>query len=219
VGVNDTPHEHVTTTPDGSPSGVVLDLGNVLIRWEPADAIALGVGAEEAERFLTADDFDFMAWNHHQDAGRPWAEGVAEVERTHPHWAPHAAAYLDHFPASLSEVPGSVDVVRDLHAAGVPLVGLTNWSDELYYPYAAGRFEVLSLLDDVVVSGEVKVAKPDPRAYLIAAERSGLPIDRLLFVDDRQDNVDAAVALGMAGVVFTGAAALRVDLRARGLPA
>ncbi|WP_232523037.1 MULTISPECIES: HAD family hydrolase [Nocardioides] len=201
-----------------TPAAVVFDLGNVLIDWQPALAIATGVGAVEAQRFLEAEDFDFMAWNHLQDSGRPWADGVAELRRTHPHWAAHADAYLAHFPASLSEVPGTAEVVRDLHAAGIPMVGLTNWSDELYYPYAAERFEVLRMLDDVVVSGEVKVAKPDPRAYLIAAERSGHPVGRLLFVDDRQDNVDAAVALGMDGVLFTDAAALRVALRERGLP-
>lgn len=202
------------TTPDA----VVFDLGNVLIDWHPALAIAAGVGAVEAERFLTADDFDFLAWNHLQDSGRRWADGVAEVRRTHPHWAEHAAAYLTHFPASLSEVPGSADIVRELHAAGIPMVGLTNWSDELYYPHAAGVFDVLTLLDDVVVSGEVKVAKPDPRAYEIAAERTGLPIERLLFVDDRQENLDAAVALGMDTILFTDAADLRVRLRERGLP-
>ncbi len=211
-------HEHVTTTPDGSPSGVVFDLGNVLIRWDPAAAIAVGVGAVEAQRFLEADDFDFMAWNHLQDSGRPWAEGLAEVRRRHPRWAAHAAAYLDHFPASLSEVPGTADVVRDLHAAGVPLLGLTNWSDELYYPYAAGRFEVLSLLDHVVVSGEVKVAKPDPRAYRIVAEHAGQPLDRLAFIDDSPRNIEAASALGMDAIRFTDAAALREDLRRRGLP-
>jgi 2-haloacid dehalogenase len=201
-----------------SPAAVVLDLGNVLIAWTPAAAIAAGVGADEAARFLAADDFDFLAWNHLQDSGRPWADGVAEVRRTHPHWARHAAAYLEHFPASLSEVPGTLDVVRDLHAAGVPMVGLTNWSDELYYPYAAPRFAVLRLLDDVVVSGEVKVAKPDPRAYAIAAERAGQPYERLLFVDDSPANVEAARALGMDAILFTDAATLRTELRSRGLP-
>ncbi|MBZ5739689.1 HAD family hydrolase [Nocardioides mangrovi] len=201
-----------------TPAGVVLDLGNVLIDWQPALAIAAGVGSVEAEKFLTADDFDFMAWNHEQDSGRSWADGVDEVRRSHPHWLPHARAYLDHFPASLSEVPGSLEVVRDLHGAGIRLVGLTNWSDELYYPHAAPHFEVLRLLDDVVVSGEVKAAKPDPRAYEIAADRAGLPFDRLAFVDDKQLNVDAAAALGMDGILFTGAAELRTELRSRSLP-
>ena len=201
-----------------TPAAVVFDLGNVLIDWRPADAIARGVGAAEAERFLTAEDFDFFAWNHLQDSGRPWAEGVAEVRRTHPHWVEHATAYLDHFAASLSEVPGTADVVRDLHRAGVPMIGLTNWSDELYYPHAAGKFEVLDLLDDIVVSGEVKAAKPDPRAYEIAAERAGQPMDRLLFVDDRQQNIDAAAALGMDTILFVDADDLRRRMRERGLP-
>ena len=200
------------------PAGVVFDLGNVLISWQPALAIAAGVGAVEARRFLDAADFDFMAWNHVQDSGRGWGEGVAEVRRTHPHWAEHAQAYVTHFPASLSEVPGTIDVVRDLKAAGIPMVGLTNWSDELYYPYAAEQFAVLRLLDDVVVSGEVKVAKPDPRAYEIAAERAGLPLDRLAFVDDSPRNVDAAAALGMDAIRFTGSGPRRPERRRRGRP-
>jgi 2-haloacid dehalogenase len=198
--------------------GVVFDLGNVLIDWDPSAAIAAGVGPAEARRFLDADDFDFMAWNHGPDSGGSWDDAEADVRRTHPHWVEHALAYRANFAASLlGEVPGVVDVVRDLHAAGVPLVGLTNWSDELY-PHAPRLFPFLELLDDVVVSGTVGAAKPDARAYEIAAERLGRPLDRLAFVDDKQLNVDAAAALGMDAILFTDAAALRTELRSRGLP-
>jgi 2-haloacid dehalogenase len=212
-------HSDPTTTPDGSPSGVVWDLGNVLIDWQPAAAIAAAVGEEEAARFLAADDFDFLAWNHVQDSGGRWDEAVAEVARTHPHWAEHAAAYPTHFARSLvGEVAGTVDVLRALHAAAVPQWGLTNWSDELY-PHAPAMFDFLGLLDGVVVSGTESVAKPDPRVFAIVGERAGLPLDRLVFIDDRADNVAAAVTLGMDGIVFTGADALRTALRERGLPA
>jgi 2-haloacid dehalogenase len=207
-----------STTPDGSPSGVVWDLGNVLIDWQPALAVAAGVGEAEAARFLAADDFDFLAWNHLQDSGGRWAEAVAEVARSHPHWATHAAAYPEHFARSLvGEVPGTVDVVRALHAAGVPQWGLTNWSDELY-PHAPAMFAFLGLLDGVVVSGTEGVAKPDPRIFALVSERAGLPLDQLVFVDDRADNVAAAVDLGMDGIVFTDADALRAALAERGLP-
>ena len=108
-------------------------------------------------------------------------------------------------------------MVRDLHAAGVRLFALTNWSHELY-PHAPEIFEVLGLCEDVVVSGTEKVAKPDRRVFEILAERSGLPLDQLLFVDDKQANVDAAAALGMQAILFTDAAALRTELRSRGLP-
>ena len=201
-----------------SPAGVVFDLGNVLIDWQPYAAVAAGVGPDEASRFLAADDFDFMTWNHAQDSGRSWDEGEAAVAASHPHWAEHARAYRANFAESLvGEMAGSVDVVRELHAAGVPLFGLTNWSAELY-PHAPAAFDFLALLDDVVVSGVEGVAKPDPRVFEIVATRSGLPLDRLVFVDDRLDNVLAAQALGMDGVLFTDAAALRTELGRRGLP-
>ncbi|WP_121256808.1 HAD family hydrolase [Nocardioides ferulae] len=201
-----------------SPAGVVWDFGNVLVDWDPLPAIAAGVGEEEARRFLDADDFDFMAWNYLQDAGRSWAEAEAEVARTHPHWAAHARAYRAHFTASLrGAVPGTPDLVRELHAAGVRQFGLTNWSHELY-PHAPTTFDFLGLLEDVVVSGTERVAKPNPAVFEVVRLRTGLPMPRLVFVDDRRDNVVAATAAGMDAVVFTSAERLRLELRDRGLP-
>ena len=203
---------------NASPLGVVFDLGNVLIDWDPYAAIAAGVGPAEARRFLEADDFDFMAYNHGPDSGLDWDTAEAEVARTHPHWLEHARAYRSHFPASLlGEVPGSVGVVRDLHTAGVPMWGLTNWSHELF-PHGRAAFPFLGLLEDVVVSGTEGVAKPDPAVFVIVRRRTGHPLDRLVFVDDRADNVAAATAAGMDALVFTDAGRLRADLRERGLP-
>ena len=206
-------------SPSGAaPAGVVFDLGNVLIDWDPAPAIAAGVGPDEARRFLDAPDFDFRAWNHGPDSGGSWADAEAEVARTHPHWAEHALAYRANFAASLvGEVPGTGDLVRELHAAGVRLFGLTNWSDELYH-HAPTGFDVIGLLEDVVVSGTEGVAKPDRRIYDLVAQRSGLPLSALVFVDDRADNVAAAADAGMDALLFTDADTLRADLRHRGLP-
>lgn len=218
MGLSRTPGERHDDAAGRRARGVVFDLGNVLIDWQPHAAVAAGVGEQEASRFLAATDFDFMAWNHLQDAGGTWAEAIAEVARSHPHWADHAAAYHRHFTASLvGEVPGTADVVRDLHAAGVPLFALTNWSHELY-PHAPERFPVLRLFDDVVVSGTEGVAKPDPRIYRIVSDRAGIPPQQLVFIDDKEANVVAAAAAGMDGVLFTGAGALRDELRRRGLP-
>lgn len=205
------------TTPATDVAGVVWDLGNVLLRWEPRYAVAAGVGEAEADRFLR--EFDFHDWNHRCDAGRPWAEALSWLERTHPEWAPHGRSYVDHFAASLTgEIPGSVAVLRELRAAAVPQCGLTNWSAELFHAHAPRRYDFLALLDHVVVSGDEGVAKPDPRIYLLAAQRTGLPPSSLVFVDDRADNVAAAVEVGMAGIVFTDPDSLRAELCGLGLP-
>jgi len=199
-----------------TPRGVIWDLGNVLIDWQPHAAIAAGVGDAEATRFL--DEFDFAAFNHGLDAGGRFEDAAAELAGTHPHWVEHAAAYQVNFPLSLvGEVPGTVDIVRELSAAGVPMWGLTNWPNE-FWPHAPSRFEFLGLLDDVVVSGAEGFAKPDPAIYEIAVSRAGLPAADLVFVDDKEPNVVGAIQAGLDGVLFTGAEALREQLRKRGLP-
>ena len=103
-----------------SAGAVVFDLGNVLIRWDPHPAVARGVGDDEATRFLAAEDFDFLAWNHELDTGRRWADATATVEGSHPHWSRHIAAYGEHFPLSIAEpIEANVAVVGT--AVFVPL--------------------------------------------------------------------------------------------------
>lgn len=176
------------------------------------------MGEDEARRFLGADDFDFTSFNHALDAGGTWEQSEAELRRTHPHWAEHAAAYRAHFERSLvGEIPGTVEILRELSAADVPMFGLTNWPDE-FWPHAPRKFEFLGLLDDIVVSGTEGFAKPDPAIFEIAVARAGLPAADLVFVDDKEANVSAAIEFGLDGIVFTGAEALREQLRERGLP-
>ena len=197
---------------------VVFDLGNVLIRWDPRPAFAAAVGEQEAARLLAADDFDFAAWNHAQDAGRPWDDAVAEAARTHPHWLPHLRGYREHFAHSLTgEVEDTVAVLEELHRAHVPLFALTNWSAETF-PHAREHFASLALFDDIVVSGEVGLAKPDPAIFTVLRERTGVPLEDCVFVDDSPANVAAAARAGMDAIRFTDTGHLREDLRRRGLP-
>ncbi|WP_051068567.1 HAD family hydrolase [Nocardioides sp. Iso805N] len=197
--------------------GVVFDFGGVLIDWDPVPAVAAGVGEEEARRFFA--EFDFASWNHAQDAGRSWDDALLELEASHPHLLRHGQAYRTHFDHALvGEIPGTAQVLRDLHSAGVPLLGLTNWSDELFHDHAPQRFDFLALFDDIVVSGTEGLAKPDATIYRLAIERSGLPAEELVFIDDRVENVSAAEAVGMHGIHFTDAASLRLALAGLGLP-
>lgn len=86
----------------------------------------------------------------------------------------------------------------------VLVTNATVWLDE-----DLARMGLTDLADEVVNSSRVGSAKPERRIYEIAAERAGAAPDRCLFVDDRQENVDAAVALGMAGVLYRGPEDLR----------
>ena len=197
---------------------VVFDLGNVLISWDPQPAVARAVGAEQAARFLADESFAFGAWNNEQDAGRPWDKAVQIAVKEHPHWEPAIRGYREHFPDSLiGPIEDSVEILRELHAAGIRLFALTNWSSELF-PAALSRFDFLSLFEDIIVSGEEGVRKPDPAIFEILRRRIGSSVARCIFIDDSLENIRAATESGLDAILFSDTGHLRRDLALRGLP-
>ncbi|MEU2512274.1 HAD-IA family hydrolase [Streptomyces syringium] len=117
---------------------------------------------------------------------------------------------------ALAEAPFRADdvvVAMLLQArAHVPLVLVTNATVELEEDLLT--LGLADLADHVVSSARVGVAKPDRRIYEIAARRAGVAMDRCLFVDDRPENVEAAVGLGMTGLHYRGSDDLRQPLGA-----
>ena len=199
-------------------TAAVFDLGGVVIVWDPVAAVAAAVGWERAERFVRGAGFDFTGWNRAQDAGRSWSDAEAEAVASHPQLAEEIRSYRSHFSSALRGlVPGTAEVLADLHRRGVRLVALTNWSAETFH-HAPDLFpDVLALFDDVVVSGAEGVSKPDPLIFEILGSRLGHPLGGVFYVDDSVPNVEAAAAAGMDAVLFTDAVTLREDLRGRGL--
>jgi 2-haloacid dehalogenase len=197
---------------------VVFDLGGVLIAWDPHPAIAEAVGKEQATRFLADQGFDFLAWNQQQDAGRSWDRAEDLAVMSHPHWEGAIRAYRANFGVSLvGAIEDTVQILRELHAAGIPLYGLTNWSSELF-PLARSRFDFLDLFDDIIVSGQEGVAKPSPEIFTILRKRIGRSLDRCVFIDDSAANIETARMAGLDSILFTDTGHLRVDLLVRGLP-
>jgi putative hydrolase of the HAD superfamily len=62
------------------------------------------------------------------------------------------------------------------------------------------------------VSAELGLIKPDPEIYRVTARELGIPLEQMVFIDNKRTNVDAAIALGVTGHVFTTVAELRAFL-------
>lgn len=194
---------------------VVFDLGGVLVDWDPRYLYDQLLPAHEVDAFL--DEVGFAAWNREQDAGASWAEAVRQLGELYPHRRELLAAYPARFPETLGgEVPGSVALLRELYAAQVRLLALTNWSAETF-PHARARFDWLDLFEDVVVSGVEGMAKPDPAIFRLLLDRHRLSAAATVFVDDSPANVHAAADLGLTALLFRSAEDLRTDLSRLGL--
>lgn len=198
---------------------VVFDLGQVLVDWDPAltqDGVAATPEACRGEWAGFVRRTDFWTFNKRLDEGLPLAEAREWFARHHGEDVAFLDRYVSCYARSVKgAVPGMPVLVEDLRAGGVRVGGLSNWPAELYH-HATDRVALVSELEDVVVSGRVGVRKPDPAIYHLMLDSFGTDPSATVFVDDVEENVDAARSVGIDGVLFTGAAALRGELRRRG---
>jgi len=198
-------------------TAVVFDLGGVLIDWDPRYLYRSLFAGDEAAMELFLATVCTAEWNRAQDAGRPWADAVETLAAAHPDQRDLIRAYWERWPETLGDAIGpTVELLSELRASRVPLFALSNWSAETF-PTARPRYPFLEWFDGIVISGEVGATKPDPRAYEALLARHDLDPATLAFVDDVPANVVAARQLGMRGILFTDAGALRADLADLGL--
>ena len=180
---------------------IIFDFGGVLLDWNPRYLYkSYFNNDEEMEHFLA--DICNGEWNIRQDAGRPFAEAVKELQAKFPEYAEAIQMYDDDWEKMLKcELPESIDLLKELKFMGYGIYGLTNWSSEKI-GYAFANYSFFSLFDGIVVSGVEKVVKPDRKIYEILLERYSLKPGECVFIDDNQDNVDMAKVLGINAIRF-----------------
>lgn len=201
---------------------VVFDFGGVLIDWSP-EYLYRELIPDETERRWFLAHVCSMDWVIRQDGGQPIAEATEELVAKFPEHAPLIRAFYERWHEMVAGVlEEGVAIMEKLEAVNVPLFGLTNWSAETF-PYAWEHYPVLRRFRDIVVSGRVKLVKPDPAIFAemrqrIEAQLPGIQPGELVFIDDNQKNAEAATALGWHGVHHMCASQTEAKLRDLGLP-
>jgi 2-haloacid dehalogenase len=198
-------------------SVAVFDLGGVLIDWNPRYLYRKLFHGDDAamEHFLAT--VCTPSWNAQQDAGRNFAEACATLKLEHPAHAEMIDAWIQrHEEMVPGPIVGTVDILGELRSRGVPLYALSNWSAETF-PTSLRRFEFLQWFKGVLLSGEVRLIKPDPRIFQLFFETHAIDPADAVYIDDLPSNVEAAAALGMHSILFTDPSALRIELVKLGL--
>ena len=192
---------------------VIFDFGGVLLEWDPRNLYQhFFPGQPQAmDDFLA--EINFYEWNAHQDKGRTFAEGIAELSAQFPQHVNLIQAYYDNWEDSITgAIQGTVEILRALKIKGYPLFGLSNWSAETY-PRARRKYPFFDLFDDIILSGEVKLNKPDPAIFNLLLNKIGYSAPECILIDDSQPNADAAKALGFHTVLFKSPQQLGQELK------
>ena len=180
---------------------IIFDFGGVLVDWNPVYLYK--------NEFESVTDMNYFLenictpeWNIQQDAGRSLAEATEILQKKHPEYKELIGYYYARWEEMLGGVIKDSERVLKMLKTKYPIYGLTNWSAETI-TIAYNKYDFFSHLKGIVVSGDEKLIKPDPKLYQVLLDRYDLKANESLFIDDNIHNIETAQKMGFHTIHFT----------------
>ena len=190
---------------------LICDLGGVILRTEdrtPRSKLAgrLGMTYDDLDRLVFESQSSKLATVGMIDAARHW-ENVCKTLNLPQEEIPALQAGFfggDRIDTSLLN---TVRSLRPRYRTGL----LSNaWSD--MRKYIENDWHIAGVFDDIIISAEVGLAKPDQRIYQLAIDRLGVAAEEAVFIDDDLGNVEGARAAGLFSIQFLNPSQVQADL-------
>lgn len=191
---------------------LIFDFGKVLVDYDFFHTIRRYFKSDEdLQEFATLfTSLDFLNRCDREDI--PFFDLIQESQQKYPKFEFQLQKFYEEYVQFVTgEIPGMKDLLVKLRQEGFRLYGLTNWCSKVHE--VMQHWEILRMLDGVVISSDEKLIKPDAAIYLRLCEKFGLNAEECLFTDDRVTNVEGAQKVGMQGIVFENAEQFEHDLR------
>lgn len=180
---------------------IVLDMGNVLLDYDPEVCLNKFLGTEKDRAVIRRELFEGPQWiegdlGYIKDAERFYEVSKRVPERLHEALKNCVLEWM----MCMHPVPGAREFCDEAKEKGYKLYVLSNASDAFYDYFP--RFAPLSYFNGVVVSCDIHMIKPERGIYEYLFEQYHLLPEECFFIDDREENVEAAKRTGMNGAVF-----------------
>ncbi len=190
---------------------IIFDFGNVLLQWNPERIFD--------NEFQTKAEFkeflDFISPFHLcTDAGLPFEAIFPLVIQQYPEKKALIHKWMHHFERSIEEpIAENVEILKYLKTqTSLYLFGLTNFYGPLCRKIIV-KYDFFSLLDDIIISGEVGLVKPYEKIYTILPQKYDLKKEECVFIDDSLFNIKMAEQLGIKTIHFTESTNLQNELK------
>jgi putative hydrolase of the HAD superfamily len=191
---------------------ILFDVGGVL----------LTNGWDRGERAAAAAHFGLDAAaleTRHEEVMDAWERGKIDLNQyldVAVFYEPRAFSRSEFFSFMLAQsqrLPhGALHILAELAASNPCLIGALNNEARETNEFRFAHFGLRRYFKVAFSSCYVGLRKPEPAMYLTALDILGCQPERVLFIDDREENVAGGLAAGMKAIQFTGADALRVAL-------
>ena len=195
---------------------IIFDLGGVLVDWNPEYVFLKEFNGDKKKMRWFFENVCTSDWNEEQDGGKLIKTATKERIKLFPKYKNLIEIYYGRWEEMLKgEISETVKILKKLKK-NYKLIALTNWSAETF-PVAIKRFDFLKLFDGIVVSGIIKMLKPNKEIYLYTLNKYSLDAEDSLFIDDRLSNVEGAINCGINGILYESPNKLIKQLKRYGI--
>ena len=187
---------------------IVFDVGNVLVRWDPAGIVeqvfANDHPSATALANLTQQIFKSEIWMDLNRGKFTERDAIQLYHGTLGIDISRLEIMMQTVKASLTPIGGSFDLLHKLHQANYPLYALTDNTKEIM-AYLKKKYDFWRLFKGIVVSAEFGVLKPSAEIYQHLLTSYHLIPEQTVFIDDLLQNVEGARKLKMHAIQFENA--------------
>ena len=192
---------------------VIFDFGGVLVRWNPQEIIDHFYQDADLRVRLREEVFQHPDWLEMDRGALDDAQAVRRFATRMGRPEAEMLELLQRVKESLVPMEESLELVNGLVERGIPVYGQSNMSTSTFR-HLEDRHAIWDVFRGIVISGHIKLVKPDPRIFEHISKTYGLVPERTAFVDDLEPNVEAASRHGFRGIRFESAAQCRAELDA-----
>jgi len=183
---------------------IVLDVGKVLVAWQPKELMEkLGL-ADETVSVLMEALFATGIWNE-TDRGVLSDEAFLELAYSKaPEYKQEIQLFWNHVGKAIWQFPYVKKWIGAMKKAGYQVYILSNYGSWTFEQTKEEALNFLEYVDGAIFSYQVKMIKPDAGIFQALFDKYGLRAEECVFLDDLAANIEGARAVGMYGIVFTG---------------
>ncbi|MGO9945903.1 MAG: HAD family hydrolase [Steroidobacteraceae bacterium] len=190
---------------------VIFDLGGVVLDWDP-DAILEGYYADPKERAtMKAALFKHPDWLQMDRGTLTESEALGRLQQRTGRPVAELSGLFDAVRSSLRPKADTVALLKNLALQDVPLYCLSNMPASTF-EYLREQHSFWNVFRGIVISGEIKMAKPEREIFEYLLRRHALAAAETVFVDDHAPNIEAAQTLGLHTVWFRDARQCELEL-------
>lgn len=188
----------------------VFDIGSVLLKFTPIEFLKSKYNDEDLVKKLYKNIFASNEWVELDRGTITYEDATKEFCRRDPENTEAIKKVMDTWHEMHVPVEGTSEFLKALKKKGYKIYLLTNYHLKAF-EIISKKYDFIRNVDGEIVSARVKLLKPDPAIYKALVDKYSIKPEESVFIDDREENVEAARKLGFYGIVFKNADELKKE--------